>query len=152
VAKVTITNYIDVMDGDGGSGLLLKLFTSATTAVSKFMFVGANGEKAFGKLASLNEARYMVIGAGTFGSTAGAGDALAVTKYCEVEIGTALNVGTKLYLANTTAGAAGEIVTDTTATVGDLLQEVGVVVNDKNAGATSKIAIIDIRKADLVSA
>ena len=151
MAVVTISEYIDVFDGDTSNGLLLKLFTSATTAVSKYMLVGADGEKAFGEVGSLNEARYFVIGAGTFGATAAAGDALAVTKYCEVKISAALNVGTKLYLANTSAGAAGQLVTDTTATSGDLLQEVGVVVNDSAAGATSQIAIIDIRKADLVA-
>lgn len=147
MAVVTITDYIDVMDGDMEHGLLLKLFTSATSPVGIFKFVGADGELAFGKTGELNEAKFLTIGAGTFGSTAKAGDALAVSKYCEVKLAAELPVKTKLYLANSEEGAAGGIVTTATSTSGDELQEIGYVVNDETAGANSKLAIIDISKS-----
>ena len=150
MAKVTITDYVDVMDGDSDNGLLFKLFTSTTDEIKAFELVGADGDKAFGKAASTNEARFLVIGAGVFGKTAGKGEALACTRLAEVKLSAALNIGTKLYLANTTAGVAGELVSDLATTEFDLIQEVGVVVTDKTGGATSKFALIDIRPSAVI--
>lgn len=152
---VTIKDYVDILDGDNSNGLLLKIPYAGTTDIEKFELIGRDGKKANGTASLVNEAEFIVVGAGTYGKavqiTSGERDALAVSKYLEVVLTSALTVGAKLYIANTSAGAEGEIVSDLSTTPDDLVQEVGFVIPDKTGGATtSTSAVIYIKQGSIV--
>ena len=149
MSVVVITEILNIRGGNGTNGLLKKVFSTDSSAITRWKFIGANGKLATGIVGSKNEADFFVYEAGLFGS-ASANDAMAVTSDLMAYLDNAYTVGTKLYLNNTTAGTAGGIVTDITATTGDLLQEVGIVTADGTGNSTSKLAFIRIKPAKTV--
>jgi len=143
MAVVTITDWIDINDGDIDNGLFVKLFSNEDTLdIKRFNLVTADGQLADGTAELTKPCNSMVVeveATETDGAAkAGVVEPLAISRYGDFKIATALTVGTQILLANTTEGAAGDLVT-AAGEEGDLSQVVATVIPDGKGSSTNNI-------------